>query len=180
LSRIRARWTANLGTDDNKKMPVSLERLVVQQEPHVITEKLICDCLVVRGPAGPGVRADLSAPWMRTYTHTRRTHTAARAAGPLISQPPPGPAQVGGGGHGKGGHDEQKRLSCPHEKMGHLRLSFQSLARIQNLRGLEGLVKLQLDNNRIERMENLSHLVSGLAVLAGQGAACRAAAGSSC
>lgn len=38
--------------------------------------------------------------------------------------------------------------------------SFRNLARIHNLTGLQQLVKLQLDNNRIQKIENLSHLVS--------------------
>lgn len=53
--------------------------------------------------------------------------------------------------------------------MAHLALSFRSLARIQNLRGLDSLVKLQLDNNRIERIEGLSHLVGGRAADAAGG-----------
>jgi Leucine-rich repeat (LRR) protein len=39
-------------------------------------------------------------------------------------------------------------------------LSFRALARISNLTGLDKLVKLQLDNNRITAIENLGHLVS--------------------
>jgi Leucine-rich repeat (LRR) protein len=42
--------------------------------------------------------------------------------------------------------------------------SFKSLSKISNLWGLDKLVKLQLDNNRIEKIENLNHLVRGLTV----------------
>lgn len=38
--------------------------------------------------------------------------------------------------------------------------SFKNLSRISNLWGLDKLCKLQLDNNRIEKIENLGHLVS--------------------
>lgn len=40
-----------------------------------------------------------------------------------------------------------------------LACSFKNLSKISNLWGLDKLVKLQLDNNRIEKIENLSHLV---------------------
>jgi len=40
-----------------------------------------------------------------------------------------------------------------------LAFSFRNLVVIDNLQGLERLTKLQLDNNRITRIENLSHLV---------------------
>ncbi len=37
--------------------------------------------------------------------------------------------------------------------------SFKTLAKISNLDGLHNLTKLQLDNNRISRIENINHLV---------------------
>ncbi len=40
-----------------------------------------------------------------------------------------------------------------------LRFSFNSLAKISGLRGLENLTKLQLDNNRITKIANLDRLV---------------------
>ena len=37
--------------------------------------------------------------------------------------------------------------------------SFKHIVRIDNLHGLEKLVKLQLDNNMITKIENLDHLI---------------------
>lgn len=54
---------------------------------------------------------------------------------------------------------DARKQHCPFNQMEHLDFSFQKLWHIQNLNGLDGLVKLQLDNNRIEKIENLSHLV---------------------
>ena len=39
-------------------------------------------------------------------------------------------------------------------------LSYQNILKIDNLVGFDKLVKLQLDNNIIEKIENLSHLTS--------------------
>ncbi len=58
---------------------------------------------------------------------------------------------------------EARKQHCPFNQMEHLDFSFQKLWHIQNLNGLDGLVKLQLDNNRIEKIENLSHLVGAAA-----------------
>ena len=38
--------------------------------------------------------------------------------------------------------------------------SFQNILKIDNLHGLLSLVKLQLDNNIIEKIENISHLTN--------------------
>eukprot|EP01083_Nonionella_stella_P103872 297147_1 len=38
-------------------------------------------------------------------------------------------------------------------------LSFRNIYKIDNLKGFENLVKLQLDNNVISRIENMEHLV---------------------
>jgi hypothetical protein len=48
-----------------------------------------------------------------------------------------------------------------------LLLSYQNILKIDNLVGFDKLVKLQLDNNIIEKIENLGHL-SNLEVWAGQ------------
>ena len=45
-------------------------------------------------------------------------------------------------------------------KIGELSLSFRDIYKIDHLRGFENLVKLRLDNNLIEHIENLSHLVN--------------------
>ena len=41
-----------------------------------------------------------------------------------------------------------------------LSFSFQNILRIDNLNGLYSLVKLQLDNNIIEKIENIGHLTN--------------------
>ena len=41
-----------------------------------------------------------------------------------------------------------------------LSLSYKNILKIQNLDGLFRLEKIQLDNNLIERIENLDHLVN--------------------
>ena len=43
---------------------------------------------------------------------------------------------------------------------GSLALSFRNVLKIDNLVGFERLVKLELDNNIIERIENIGHLTS--------------------
>ena len=42
-----------------------------------------------------------------------------------------------------------------------LLLSYQNILKMNNLVGFDKLLKLQLDNNIIEKIENLSHLRSG-------------------
>lgn len=58
---------------------------------------------------------------------------------------------------------EDKKRELPFEQVDTAAFSFKNLAKISNLWGLDKLVKLQLDNNRIEKIENLRHLVSILA-----------------
>jgi Leucine-rich repeat (LRR) protein len=55
---------------------------------------------------------------------------------------------------------EDKKQSLSFGQVECAAFSFRSLARIDNLWGLTKLVKLQLDNNQIQRIENLEHLVS--------------------
>jgi hypothetical protein len=54
---------------------------------------------------------------------------------------------------------EQKKRELPFGQAECLALSFRRLARISNLSGLNSLCKLQLDNNRLQAIENLGHLV---------------------
>lgn len=65
---------------------------------------------------------------------------------------------------------EDKKRELAFEQVEIAAFSFRGLASINNLWGLDKLVKLQLDNNRIQRIENLGHLVRQ---------SCRAAACSS-
>ena len=41
-----------------------------------------------------------------------------------------------------------------------LQLSFQNILQIENLTGFDALTKLQMDNNIIEKIENLEHLTN--------------------
>lgn len=54
-----------------------------------------------------------------------------------------------------------KKRNMPFREVECLAFSFKSLAKVQNLRGLDNLSKLQLDNNQLTKIENLGHLVSG-------------------
>jgi hypothetical protein len=116
-------------------MPVSLERLIAEVEPAVITDELIRDCIMVSMLA------------------------ACTAAGPANRLKPNRTAdqlQVSGDPESA----EDKKQSLAFGQVECAAFSFRSLARIGNLWGLTKLVKLQLDNNQIQRIENLEHLVS--------------------
>ena len=65
----------------------------------------------------------------------------------LDSPRAPRPARRGG----PEGGDAFKGVKC-------LLLSYQNILKIDNLVGFDKLVKLQLDNNIIDKIENLSHL----------------------
>jgi Leucine-rich repeat (LRR) protein len=52
-----------------------------------------------------------------------------------------------------------KRASMPFREVQELMFSYRDLVRIDNLLGLDKLTKLNLDCNRITKIENLSHLV---------------------
>jgi hypothetical protein len=64
---------------------------------------------------------------------------------------------------------EERRRQVPLREAEALALSFRRLARVSNLGGLDGLTKLQLDNNRIERIEGIAHLVRARARAPGAG-----------
>lgn len=66
-----------------------------------------------------------------------------------------GPVQV----EGSSERVEEKRVAVPFREVQHLAFSFKNILRIENLQGLDNLVKLQLDNNIIQKIENLDHLV---------------------
>lgn len=54
---------------------------------------------------------------------------------------------------------EEKRRQLPFAEIGALELGFQRLARVSGLGGLRALTKLCLDNNRLEKIEGIDHLV---------------------
>lgn len=54
---------------------------------------------------------------------------------------------------------EDKKRTIPLREVECLAYSFKSIAKIDNLNGLDSLVKLQLDNNQIAKIENIGHLV---------------------
>lgn len=56
---------------------------------------------------------------------------------------------------------EDKKRELAFEQVEAAAFSFKNLSKISNLWGLDKLVKLQLDNNRIEKIDNLGHLVRG-------------------
>ena len=56
------------------------------------------------------------------------------------------------------GEVETKKEPTAFREVKVLLLSYQNILKIDNLIGFDKLVKLQLDNNIIEKIENLSHL----------------------
>ena len=56
---------------------------------------------------------------------------------------------------------EARRRQLAFSDVTTLAFGFKGLARISSLGGLGALTKLQLDNNRITKIENISHLVRG-------------------
>lgn len=54
---------------------------------------------------------------------------------------------------------DEKRRNMHFRDIECLAFSFKSLAKIDSLKGLENLTKLQLDNNQIAKIENIAHLV---------------------
>jgi Leucine-rich repeat (LRR) protein len=63
---------------------------------------------------------------------------------------------------------EEKRQTMPFREVSHLAFSFKNILKVENLQGLDNLVKLQMDNNVIQRIENLDHLVSTTVTAAAQ------------
>jgi hypothetical protein len=122
-------------------MPVSLERLIAEVEPAVVTDELIRDCIVV-SPAVPRKAAQAleAVEYELTIASTMQVTGDPESA-------------------------EDKKQSLAFGQVECAAFSFRSLARIDNLWGLTKLVKLQLDNNQIQRIENLEHLVSCRCVL---------------
>ena len=62
----------------------------------------------------------------------------------------------------KGGdpeHNSEKMMVMNFREVEELAFSFRNLVMIDNLQGFERLTKLQLDNNRISTIDNLTHLV---------------------
>ena len=53
---------------------------------------------------------------------------------------------------------EEKKAEMSSEHIVEVCLSFQNILKLDNLHGLQNLVKLQLDNNIISSIENIAHL----------------------
>lgn len=68
----------------------------------------------------------------------------------------PGALQV----EGSSERVEEKRQTMHFREVHHLAFSFKNILKVENLAGLDNLVKLQLDNNVVQKIENLDHLVS--------------------
>ncbi len=130
-------------------MPVSLERLIAEIEPNVITEQLTRECIQVRFRPPP--------PFGSVCPAERRAQQALNSRHACVQIPGSDPDTV-----------EDKKRNIPFRKVECLAFSFKSIAKIDNLKGLEGLTKLQLDNNSITKIEKLSHLVSAIAACRGQ------------
>lgn len=54
---------------------------------------------------------------------------------------------------------EEKKRNIAFRDIECLAFSFKNIAKIDNLKGLEGLTKLQLDNNQLTKIESIGHLV---------------------
>lgn len=54
---------------------------------------------------------------------------------------------------------EEKRRQIDFREVESLSFSFRQIQKIDNLRALDMLTKLQLDNNQIKKIENIHHLV---------------------
>jgi Leucine-rich repeat (LRR) protein len=54
---------------------------------------------------------------------------------------------------------EEKKRTMLFREVERLVFSFKTLAKISNLDGLHNLTRLQLDNNRITKIEKITHLV---------------------
>jgi len=116
-------------------MPASLERLIAEVEPAVVTDELLRDCIVVGidnlmmiSFDDVCIQNDIISCWQ---VDCRRWIPCSSKRNCNISF---------------------SQVEC-------VQCSFKKLARITNLWGLDNLVKLQLDNNVITKIENLSHLV---------------------
>ncbi len=55
---------------------------------------------------------------------------------------------------------EEKKAEMTSEHIVEVCMSFQNVLKLDNLHGLQNLVKLQLDNNIISSIENIAHLTS--------------------
>jgi hypothetical protein len=115
-------------------MPVSLERLIAEVEPAVITAELTRDCIQARELLQPELQASLLG-WVMLMVH-----------GMQVSGPD---ADIA----------EEKKRTIPYREVECLVFSFKNLACIANLKGFNSLTKLQLDNNHLNKIENISHLV---------------------
>ena len=116
-------------------MPV-LERLIAEVEPNVITKQLTRECIQVRACLVLHAVVSLQAAAVRSHTCQ------------LL--------QIGGADHDA---TAQKKRTMLFSEIECLVFSYKGLAKIDSLQGLENLTKLQLDNNYIQKIENLSHLV---------------------
>jgi hypothetical protein len=136
-------------------MPVSLERLIAEVEPAVITEELTRECIEASWGSGgahdpSGKRRAARAAPLPCRAHCRQaTPAQPTLAPPPLRQVPGTDADI----------SQEKRRILPFSQVEVLAFSFRNLARITSLNGLEGLTKLQLDNNKITRIENIGHLV---------------------
>lgn len=132
-------WSLTFADRPACTMPVSLDRLIAEREAGVVTDELIRDCIVVC--------ALICCCCCQGFPAISYSRAPVLSLGCLqVTTPCPESA------------DDNKR-ELAFEQVEVAAFSFRGLASISNLWGLDKLVKLQLDNNRIQRIENLGHLV---------------------
>jgi hypothetical protein len=122
-------------------MPVSLERLIAEREAGVVTDELIRDCIVV-------CALICCAAAAKVFDAALSCSRAPVLTPGCLQVTTPCPELA-----------EDKKRELAFEQVEVAAFSFRGLSSISNLWGLDKLVKLQLDNNRIQRIENLGHLV---------------------
>ncbi|MEW5300612.1 MAG: hypothetical protein WDW36_003530 [Sanguina aurantia] len=137
-------------------MPVSLERLIAEVEPNVIT-----DALTAR--VHPAPQTDVrNQPLPAGLENGSARNIALRRCAPPSSTPASGSSDQGPrpvvGADPDTSADKLKRMRFSEVEA--LAFSFRSISVINNLNGLSLLSKLQLDNNQILVIANLGHLSS--------------------
>jgi hypothetical protein len=121
-------------------MPVSYQMLFAEDEPQVIGVDMTRECIEVRYVCVGKLLA--------TAQHK---HPSKKS--PNLLQLPKGDSE----------QMAQKRATMRFGDIQGLNFGYRELVKIDNLSGLNRLVKLSLDCNRIAVIESLSHLVRGCA-----------------
>lgn len=143
-------------------MGISFERYTAEDNgPVCISEALIRKHIVVRGPANFPVFSTQQAGILLAPLDLHVRHRICLAGVDLIRMVLRSITTVLYRMQVEGDPDaaEAKRKSVAYKDIEVLALSFCCISHIDHLHGLNSLQKLQLDNNRITVIQNLSHLV---------------------